>query len=156
MSREKLSVGRLWPVLMALALMLAPLALTGCPAGGGGGERPVTGVTITGANVTPGAPGQFALNIAHDADYADVTAVLAPADASNQRVTWSIVTGGTYVSLPANVNTLAIRLDVTNRPGTAHVRVVTEDGSFTANLNVTIQDEPGVANITVAPTSLVW
>ena len=88
----------------------------------------VTGVTITGHAPTPAA-----LELEHPGTH-QLVAVVAPAAALNQNVTWS-------TSDAANATVSATGLVTTVSTGPATITATTEDGSFTASVIVTVVDE---------------
>ncbi len=95
---------------------------------------PVTGVTVnpTSANLLINATQQL-------------TATVAPANASNQTVTWSS-------SNNAVATVSATGLVTAVSPGTATITVTTQDGNKTATCNVTVSSI-AVTGVTVAPAS---
>ncbi|MCL2804452.1 MAG: Ig-like domain-containing protein [Treponema sp.] len=91
---------------------------------------PVTGVTLSNTLTL------------YVGDTHQLTAVIAPANATNQDVTWSIASGSA-VTVSTNGTVTA------NNAGTATVRVTTADGNFTANCTVTVY---GKGNVNVQLT----
>jgi len=87
------------------------------------GPNPVTGITVS--------PATLRLAVGQSAT---LTAVISPADATNQTVNWSTsdisVVEGTQSGLTATVRGVSA--------GTAVVTVTTEDGGFSATCTVTV------------------
>lgn len=85
----------------------------------------VTGVSISQSTKTADHNQTFTL-----------TATIAPSNATNQNVTWSIVSGSEYVSI--NSNGLSCSVTTGSSNGSAVVRVTTEDGNYTAQCAITV------------------
>ena len=63
-----------------------------------------------------------------------LTATIAPANATNKNITWSIVSGNQYVSIVPN----GLSCSITGvSDGQSVVRVTTQDGSFTSDCTIT-------------------
>ncbi|MCL2191793.1 MAG: Ig-like domain-containing protein [Treponema sp.] len=145
--RENGSMGRIWLVLMGLALILAPIALTSCPSRSEDRHVPVTGVTI----YIDGSPAMGATSLIIG-DYVELAAVISPSHPSNSRVTWSVdPVYDDVVSLQGNINENTIRVRAGNVAGTARVRVTTADGGRYDEIEITVIDPhvPGVVSVTI-------
>lgn len=90
---------------------------------------PVTGVTLNSTEETMSV-----------GDTLDLTATIAPADASNTGVTWSVVQTGTIVNKTDSGNTTTITAAAN---GTATVTATTADGSYTASCTITVAASVG-------------
>lgn len=66
-----------------------------------------------------------------------LTATIAPSNATNKNVIWSIVSGSEYISI--NSSGLSCSVTTGSSNGSAVVRVTTEDGSYTAQCAITIE-----------------
>lgn len=94
---------------------------------------PVTGVTISSATQSIGIGGNTTL-----------TANITPAAATNQNVSWLIVSGTEYITISPN----GLNCSVTGAAlGTATISVTTQDGTFTAEYDISVED--GIASMTM-------
>ncbi|MDR0474209.1 MAG: Ig-like domain-containing protein [Treponema sp.] len=81
-----------------------------------------------------------------------ITAILAPPDASDQAVTWSIVEGGGFIEIEPN----GLEVTVTGKAaGTAVVKVTTDDGGHHAECTITVKPFLGthVDSVSLSETS---
>jgi len=104
--------------------------------------NPVTSITV--------APPTLTLN---PEAYQNITATIAPANATNQNITWTSSDNNvaTVSDLPGQIpNLIGVVSGVS--PGTAIITATTEDGGFTAQCTVTVVSP--VTGVTVAPTTL--
>lgn len=88
------------------------------------------------------------------ADYNQTFALLAtiaPSNATNQNVVWSIVSGSQYISINASGLSCSVTTGASN--GSAVVRVTTEDGSYTAQCTITIEHKELVSLTTTGTLS---
>jgi len=111
--------------LTVIAVSLA-LIFIGCGGSSGGGTKvPVTGVTLN----------KTVLNLDLTTNTTEtLVATVAPANASNKKVTWtSSDTAKATVNATGVVNVVAV--------GTATITVKTDDGNFTAECTVTITED---------------
>ncbi len=75
-----------------------------------------------------------------------LTATIAPANATNKNVSWSVTAGDTYASVSDEGVVTAVA------PGEATVTVTTEDGGFTASCNVTVTAVVNVTSVSLNKT----
>ncbi len=110
--------------MLSVLVAIAALALAGCPAPGGGSQQsgPIaaTGVTLNKSTTTMVVGGTEQL-----------TATVAPADATNKAATWSS-DDGTKASVSAS------GLLTATAAGSATITATTTDGSFTATCTVAV------------------
>ncbi len=88
---------------------------------------PVTSVTVEPTSYNVAVGGNF-----------DVTATVAPSNATNKAITWSIIDESQDGILSLSSTTAATTTVTANKEGTAKVKVTTTDGSFTATCDVTV------------------
>ena len=75
-----------------------------------------------------------------------LTAQLIPNSASNQNVSWLIVSGTEYVSInPSGLDCIVQGLT----PGTATISVTSQDGNFTYECDVTVLEKGALSTITL-------
>jgi uncharacterized protein YjdB len=94
---------------------------------------PVTGITVNNSSVTISVTQAL-----------QISASIVPANATNQNVIWSTNNSG----VATVVNGLIIGVSI----GSAIITVTTQDGNFTATVNVTVQS--GVISVSVNQTSV--
>ncbi|HZK24461.1 MAG TPA: Ig-like domain-containing protein [Oscillospiraceae bacterium] len=89
----------------------------------------VTGIAVTGVSVTPTSLEMYI------ADTSSLTATVAPADATDQSITWS--SSSTSVATVDNNGLVTAHV-----PGSTTITVETLDGGFTATCEVTVRYHP--------------
>ncbi len=124
------------------AMMCAVMMFAACgdKDGPDGGDVKVTGVTLSSNSETIAPGGSVTL-----------TATVAPSNATNKNVTWSVVPATGVVTVANGVVTGVAE-------GTAVVTVTTTDGNKTATCNITVQEgaTPPPAGITVDGQFADW
>ncbi len=118
-------------LLLALTLAAALLAVPAAAVDPGDQPDPPATVAVTGVSLNPAS---LSLEVG---DTGTLTAAVAPADATNQAVTWS--SSNEAVATVSNGTVSAISA------GQAAITVTTEDGGFTAQCFVTVTVPPPVA-----------
>ena len=94
---------------------------------------PETPIAVTGVSI----PETLTLT---EGESSTLTATIAPNDATNKNVTWSIVSGDSYIDINQTGKITGTAV------GTAVVRVTTEDGLFTDDCTVTVSEAPEIVN----------
>ena len=99
---------------------------------------PVTGVSLNNSTLT--------IQSGHTET---LLAAIAPSNATNSNVTWSIISGDESITLTPNGVSCTVTAKTTL--GSAKVRVTTEDGGYTAECNITvIAEQVPVTGVTVS------
>ena len=112
----------------------------------GGGNKNPDPVAVTGVTVVPAT-----LSLTAGGAAGALTANVAPSNATNKNVTWSI--GSFNPAGCATLTSNGLTATVSGvAAGTATITVTTQDGTKTATCNVTVT--PPVTGVTVTPTTL--
>ncbi|MCL2565519.1 MAG: Ig-like domain-containing protein [Defluviitaleaceae bacterium] len=90
-------------------------------------------------------------------DTLPITAIITPASALNQTVVWSS-TNNSVATVTSTGSNAALGQNFANivgvSPGTVTIGVTTDDGSFTAQIQVTVTSGPAVTSVRVTPPAL--
>jgi len=120
-------------VLAGLVLALVTLAMTGCPGGGTTPTVSVTGVEILHDNEPVTAP----IPMTMGGPAVTLTAVILPANATNQNVSWAVTAGQAVAIEESDTGNRTLTVTAADA-GSATVTVTTIDGQQTASVTFNV------------------